>query len=254
MASDTVPTTGKRLDGKVAIVTGGSSGFGLGIVEKFLAEGAKILVLDLQENNLAKHDNVKFLMADVTKTTDWETALERCLSLWGKLDIVVNNAGVTYANKPTLEVTEKDFDKVFNVNVKAIYISASVILPHFIKQGTGGTFIQTSSTAALRPRPGLTWYNATKGAVSIASKSMAVEYGPYNVRFNCVCPVAGDTPLLKDFMGEDTPEKRAQFKGTIPLGRFSKPSDVANAVAFLASDEAEFITGVDLEVDGGRCV
>ncbi|ANB13659.1 Sps19p [Sugiyamaella lignohabitans] len=250
-----------RLSGKVAIVTGGASGFGLGITKKFVAEGANVLVLDINEQsgqNLLEifHDSkqVKFLKADVTKESDWKQAVELAVSDWHKLDVVVNNAGTTYPNKPSLTVTEQDFDKVFAVNVKSVYHSFNVVIPHFIEQGTGGSFIQISSTAALRPRPGLTWYNATKGAVSIASKSMAVEYGPNNIRFNCVCPVAGETPLLASFMGEDTPEKRAAFKATIPLGRFSQPSDIANSVAFLASDEAAFLTGLDLEVDGGRCI
>jgi 3-oxoacyl-[acyl-carrier protein] reductase len=248
-----------RLENKVAIVTGGASGFGLGIVQKFVAEGAKILVLDISNESGQKlaskyPGSVEFLLADVTSQKDWQLALEKVLAVWGHLDIVVNNAGTTYRNKPTLDVTESEFDKVFNVNVKAIFLSFQVILPHILSQGSGGSFIQVSSTAALRPRPGLTWYNASKGAVSVASKTMAVEYGPQNVRFNCINPVVGDTPLLAVFMGEDTPEKREQFRKTVPLGRFSKPSDIANAVTFLASDEAEFITGVDLEVDGGRCV
>lgn len=248
-----------RLENKVAIVTGGASGFGLGIVEKFVAEGAKVLVMDISRENGEKVANsypgsVEFLVADVTLEKDWKLALEKVLGLWGKVNVVVNNAGTTYRNKPTLNVTEAEFDKVLNVNVKAIYMSVQVMLPQILKQGLGGSFIQVSSTAALRPRPGLTWYNASKGAVSIASKTMAVEYGPQNVRFNCINPVAGDTPLLASFMGEDTPEKRAQFMKTVPLGRFSKPSDIANSVAFLASDEAEFISGIDLEVDGGRCV
>jgi NAD(P)-dependent dehydrogenase (short-subunit alcohol dehydrogenase family) len=252
---------GGRLDGKVAIVTGGASGFGLGIVEKFVAENAAgVMVLDINDDNGTalleqyKGKNVAFLKADVTSRDDWKKALEATISRWGKIDVVVNNAGTTYRNKPSLEVTEAEFDKVFLVNVKSIYLSVDVVLPQMIEQGTGGSFIQISSTAALRPRPGLTWYNATKGAVSTASKSLAVEYGPRNVRFNCICPVAGDTPLLGMFMGADTPEKRAQFKATVPLGRLSTPADIANSTAFLASDEAQFLTGLDLEVDGGRCV
>jgi NAD(P)-dependent dehydrogenase (short-subunit alcohol dehydrogenase family) len=252
---------GGRLDGKVAIVTGGASGFGLGIVEKFVAENAAgVMVLDINDDNGTalleqyKGKNVAFLKADITSRVDWQKALEATISRWGKIDVVVNNAGTTYRNKPSLEVTEAEFDKVFLVNVKSIYLSVDVVLPRMIEQGTGGSFIQISSTAALRPRPGLTWYNATKGAVSTASKSLAVEYGPQNVRFNCICPVAGDTPLLGMFMGADTPEKRAQFKATVPLGRLSTPADIANSTAFLASDEAQFLTGLDLEVDGGRCV
>lgn len=249
-----------RLEGKVAIITGGASGFGLGIVEKFLQEGAKVLIMDLSKENGDKvisqlaTENAKFIQSDVSKSEDWKKALKTVLDLWGKVDTVVNNAGTCYPNKPSLTVTEQDFDKIFNVNVKGVYHSFDVFLPQILEQKTGGSFIQISSTAALRPRPGLTWYNATKGAVSIASKSMAVEYGPQQVRFNCICPVAGETPLLATFLGEDTPERREAFKKTVPIGRFSKPSDIANSTAFLASDEAEFVTGVDLEVDGGRCV
>lgn len=262
-----------NLTDKVAIVTGGSSGFGLGIVEKFLVEGAKVLIMDLSappESVVSKYtsSSLDYMKANVTVEADWEKALAKAIEKYGHLDIVVNNAGVTYRNQPTEDVVEQDFDKVFNVNVKSFFFSTKVIVPYFIKKNEkekaalsspdevtcGGTFIQISSTAALRPRPRLTWYNATKGAVSIASKSMAVEYGPHNIRFNCICPVAGDTPLLSWFMGEDTPEKRKQFIATVPLQRFSKPSDIANATAFLASDDAKFITGVDMEVDGGRCV
>lgn len=250
-----------RLQNKVAIVTGGASGFGLGIVEKFVAEqAAGVMVLDINQENgdkllsQFKDKNVAFIKADVTSRDDWQRALDETISRWGKIDVVVNNAGTTYRNKPTLEVTDAEFDKVFAVNVKSIYVSVAVVLPQMLKQGAGGSFIQISSTAALRPRPGLTWYNATKGAVSTASKSLAVEYGPHNVRFNCICPVAGDTPLLGMFMGADTPEKRAAFISTVPLGRLSTPQDIANSTAFLASDEAQFLTGLDLEVDGGRCI
>ncbi|VVT55268.1 uncharacterized protein SAPINGB_P004511 [Magnusiomyces paraingens] len=252
------PIPSLKLKDKVAIVTGGASGFGLGIVHKFLEEGAHVVILDLPSSSGSSIEselkpNVKFVAGDVTSLEDWQRTLAESLATFGRLDVVVNNAGACYTNKPTLTVTSAEFDKVFNINVKGVFLSTQVVLPHFLNSG-GGSFIQISSTAALRPRPNLTWYNATKGAVSIASKSMAVEYGPQNVRFNCICPVAGDTPLLKTFMGEDTPERRAQFIATIPLQRFSQPSDIANAVAFLASDDAKFITGVDLEVDGGRCV
>lgn len=248
------------LQGKVAVVTGGASGFGFGITEKFVQEGASVVVTDISEENGRATEakfpqgKVKFVKANVASADDWQTVLDVAVKSFGGLNIVVNNAGTTYRNKPTLEVTEKEFDLVFNVNVKGIYLSFATIIPFMIEQGTGGSFIQISSTAALRPRPKLTWYNATKGAVSIASKSMAIEHGPDNIRFNCICPVAGDTPLLGHFMGVDTPEKRKEFIATVPLGRLSQPSDIANAVAFLASDEAKFITGIDLEVDGGRCI
>lgn len=248
------------LQGKVAIVTGGASGFGLSITEKFVKEGAKVIITDISEQNGTDTEakfakgSVKFVKANVVSREDWDKVLDVTIKTFGALHIVINNAGTTYRNKPTMEVTPEEFDLIFNVNVKGIYLSFAAIVPYFLKQGSGGTFIQISSTAALRPRPGLTWYNATKGAVSTASKSMAVEHGPDNIRFNCVCPVACDTPLLGHFMGADTPEKRKQFIATIPLGRLSQTSDIANATAFLASDEAKFITGVDLEVDGGRCV
>lgn len=248
------------LENKVAIVTGGSSGFGLGIVHKFVKEGAKVVITDISEENgkkaeaLFEKSKVVFVKANVAVAEDWQTVLDATINTFGHLDVVVNNAGTTYVNKPTLEVTPKEFDLIFDVNVKGIYLSVATILPYMIKQGTGGSFIQISSTAALRPRPGLTWYNATKGAVSTASKSLAVECGSKNIRFNCVCPVAGDTPLLGSFMGVDTPEKRKEFIAGIPLGRLSQPSDIANATAFLASDDAKFITGVDLEVDGGKCI
>lgn len=247
------------LNGKVAIVTGGASGFGLGIVEKFVACGARVVITDISqtngENAVARFgSNTLFIKANVVSAADWKQVLDTTLDKFDSLDIVVNNAGTTYRNKPTLEVTEADFDQVFNVNVKGIFLSVNTIVPYFIERGKGGTFIQISSTAALRPRPGLTWYNATKGAVSTASKSLAIEYGKHNIRFNCVCPVAGDTPLLGNFMGEDTPERRKIFLESIPLGRFSKPEDIANSVAFLASDDAAFLTGLDLEVDGGRCI
>lgn len=248
------------LEGKVAIVTGGASGFGLGITEKFVKEGAKVIITDISEANgtaaEAKFEKgtVKFVKANVVSADDWKLVLDTAVKNFGGLHVVVNNAGTTYRNKPTMEVTPEEFDLVFNVNVKGIYLSFATIVPYFIKQGSGGAFIQISSTAALRPRPNLTWYNATKGAVSTASKSMAIEHGPDNIRFNCICPVAGDTPLLGHFMGVDTPEKRKQFIATVPLGRLSLPSDIANATAFLASDEAKFITGIDMEIDGGRCV
>lgn len=275
------------LAGKVAIVTGGSSGFGLAIVNKFAAEGAHIVIFDLPvskgteassaansthplASKAPNSEPVIFFGGDVTKEADWRAVLDLTVKTFGTLDIVVNNAGITYRNKPTENVTEADFDSTFNVNVKGIYLSTNVILPYFLEKHNqwkasgkstvpgdgfyGGNFIQISSTAALRPRPGLTWYNASKGAVSIATKTMAVEFGPKSIRFNSVCPVASDTPLLPLFMGEDTPEARQRFINTIPLGRLSRVTDIANAAAFLASEEAVFISGVDLEVDGGRCV
>ncbi|KAG2414337.1 hypothetical protein HFD88_003528 [Aspergillus terreus] len=247
-----------RLEGKVAIVTGAGSGFGYGIAKKFIAEGAKVVIAELSRENgqkAAEELGGKYVFADVTSRESWQTLLQTTLESFGQLDIVVNNAGATYHNKPTGEVTDADFDLCFNVNVKSIYLSANVIVPYFEQNNRPGCFIQISSTAGLRPRPGLTWYNASKGAVGIASKTMAVEYGPKKIRFNCVCPVVGSTGLTHLFLGKpDTEENRAGFVSTIPLGRPSTPADIANACCYLASDEAEFITGVNLEVDGGRCV
>ncbi|KAL1985866.1 hypothetical protein VTN96DRAFT_7244 [Rasamsonia emersonii] len=247
-----------RLEGKVAIVTGGASGFGRGIATKFVAENAKVIIADLSEENgqrVAQELNCVFERADVTKRDDWAGLLKKALDLYGQLDVVVNNAGATYVNKPTEQVTDEDFDLVMRVNVKSIYLSTSVLLPYFLDNQRQGSFIQVSSTGALRPRPGLTWYNASKAAVSNATKTMAVEYGPKGIRFNAVCPVVGSTGMTHLFLGKpDTEENRKGFVSTVPLGRPSTPADVANAVCYLASDEAAFITGVNFEVDGGRCV
>ncbi|KAL5336672.1 hypothetical protein BJX70DRAFT_389849 [Aspergillus crustosus] len=247
-----------RLRGKVAIVTGAGSGFGHGIAKKFVQEGATVIVADISKENgkrVAAELSSLYIYTDVTRRDRWQALLKETLDVYNQLDIVVNNAGSTYRNKPTEEVTDDDFDLCMNVNVRSIYLSTSVITPYFLQTNRAGCFIQISSTAAIRPRPGLTWYNASKAAISNATKTMAVEYGPKKIRFNCVCPVVGSTGLTHLFLGKpDTEENRAAFTSTIPLGRPSTPADVANACCFLASDEAEFITGVELEVDGGRCV
>ncbi|KAI1478488.1 hypothetical protein K445DRAFT_320917 [Daldinia sp. EC12] len=247
-----------RLEGKVAVVTGGASGFGKGIVAKFVEEGARIIIADLSEEAgraVAQELGCSFAVADVTKREDWERLLRTALDTFGQLDIVVNNAGATYANKPTEEVTEKDFDLVMNVNVKSVYISTNVILPYFLENKRPGSFIQVASTAGVRPRPRLTWYNASKAAVINATKTMAVEYGPQQIRFNAVSPVVGSTGMTHLFIGKpNTAENRKAFESLVPLGRGSTPEDVANACCYLASDEAAFITGVNIEVDGGRCV
>lgn len=248
----------KRLEGKVALITGAGSGFGLGIAETFAREGAKVAIVDINDSAArAAADRIGAaaigVAADVSKAADVTSAVASTVSAFGRLDIVVNNAGISHRNRPMLEVEEDEFDRVFAVNVKSIYLFAKAAVPLMQDQG-GGVFINVGSTAGLRPRPGLTWYNSTKGAVHTMTKSMAVELAPQKIRVCALAPVAGDTPLLATFMGEDTPQKRELFVNSIPLGRFSTPQDIANAALYLASDEASMITGVVLEVDGGRCI
>lgn len=251
-----------RLANKVAIVTGGGSGFGEGIAHTFAREGANVVVADLREEAAERvaaairdaGGRARAVRADVSREADTEAMREAALAVFGDVHIVVNNAGTTHRNKPILEVTEDEFDRVYAVNVKSIYWSARAFVPHFRRRG-GGVFVNIASTAGIRPRPGLVWYNGSKGAVITASKAMAAELGPDNIRVNCVNPVIGSTALLEEFMGmPDTPENRARFLATIPMGRMSTPQDVANACLYLASDEAAFITGTCIEVDGGRCV
>jgi 3-oxoacyl-[acyl-carrier protein] reductase len=247
-----------RLAGKTAIVTGGGSGFGEGIATRFAAEGADVVVADIdaaaaERVAAAIGARAKALCVDVSRADDTRRMVAAAVDGFGRLDILVNNAGVSHVNGPMLGVDEATFDRVFAVNVKAIYLSAIEAVPVFRRQG-GGVILNTASTAGLRPRPGLVWYNGSKGAAITLTKAMAVELAPEKIRVNCICPVAGDTPLLATFMGRDTPEKRAQFKASIPIGRLSTPADIANAALYLCSDEAEFITGVAFEVDGGRCI
>ncbi|WP_050466814.1 SDR family oxidoreductase [Herbaspirillum chlorophenolicum] len=251
-----------RLKDKVAIVTGGGSGFGEGIAKTYAREGASVVVADIGEaGGLRVVEKIKqaggravFVKADVSKAADMDRLLAAALENYGAMHIIVNNAGTTHRNRPMLEVEEAEFDKVYAVNVKSIFLSAKTFVPHFRKVG-GGVFINIASTAGIRPRPGLTWYNGSKGAVITTSKSMAAELGPDNIRVNCVNPVISATGLLSEFMGvPDTPENRKKFVATIPMGRFSTPQDIANACLYLGSDEAEFVTGVCVEVDGGRCV
>ncbi|AMJ60880.1 glucose 1-dehydrogenase [Bosea sp. PAMC 26642] len=247
-----------RLKGKTALITGAAQGFGFGIAETFVREGARVAVLDLngeKAKEAAKAIGRKAfaVTCDVGKGKSVDKAVEKVIAKFGRLDIVVNNAGTTHRNKPMIEVTEEEFDRVFDVNVKAIYLMAKATIPHFREHG-GGVVLNIGSTAGLRPRPGLTWYNGSKAAANLISQSMAVELAPDRIRVNAIAPVAGETPLLATFMGEDTPEKRAQFKSVIPWGRFSTPQDIANAALFLCSDEAEMVTGSVLAVDGGRCV
>lgn len=251
-----------RLKHKTAIVTGAASGFGEGIARRFAEEGCAVLVNDVArdageavaESIRAAGGRAAFVAGDVSRHADVQGLLDASLLAFGRLDIVVNNAGTTHRNQPLLDVGEAEFDRVYAVNVKSIYWTARVMVPHFRKAG-GGCFVNVASTAGLRPRPGLVWYNGSKGAVITISKGMAAELGPEKIRVNCVNPVIGETGLLEQFMGmPDTPENRKNFLAGIPLGRFSQPLDVANACLYLASDEAAFVTGACLEVDGGRCV
>jgi len=243
-------------------VTGGASGFGKAISTRFSQEGCKVLIGDLNEagakelaNTLSlSSSDILFQSMDVTNEAHWKSAIETCVQKWGRVDIVVNNAGTTYRNKPTLDVTEKEFDLVFNVNVKSIYLSVLATVPQMKKNG-GGSIINISSTGSLRPRPGLVWYNASKGAVTNATKGLAAEYGADNIRVNAIAPLLSGTGLFSSFVGvEDTPENQASFVSNVPLGRLTDPTDVANTALFLASDEGSFINGVNLEVDGGKCV
>ena len=244
-----------RLRGKTAIVTGAGSGFGEGIARRFAQEGAKVIVNDINAQGgerVAREVGGQFVLADVTKGTDWAKLVQ---AAGASLDIVVNNAGWTHRNKTYLEVSESEFDRVYAVNVKSVYLSAMHAVPVFRKRG-GGCFVNIASTAGLRPRPGLTVYNSSKGAVIIMSKSMAAEFGPDKIRVNCVNPVfSPDTALSAEFAGGAlTEEAKKRFLATIPLGRFSTPLDVANACLYLASDEAAMVSGVCVEVDGARCV
>lgn len=248
-----------RLKGKRALVTGAASGFGRAIAETYVREGAKVAVVDINGDAAEAvasriGDHAIPVTCDVAKGDQVKAAVEQTLKAFGGLEIVVNNAGVSHRNRPMLEVDEAEFDRVFNVNVKAIFHMSHAVVPHFRSVG-GGVILNVGSTAGIRPRPGLTWYNASKGAANLMSKSMAVELAPDRIRVCALAPVMGETALLETFMGvPDTPENRAKFVATIPLGRMSQPQDIANAALWLASDEAGFITGVVLEVDGGRCV
>ena len=247
-----------RLQGKVALITGGASGFGAETARRFVREGAGVVILDLNGDGAtqlaAETGNARGLKGDVTSRSDIDQAIQLATEAFGRLDIVVNNAGWTHRNKPILEVSEEEFDRIYDINVKSIFHMVRAVVPLMSKQG-GGSIINIGSTAGIRPRPGLTWYNASKGAVNLVSKSLAVELAPLKIKVNCVAPVIGETGLLEAFMGvPDTPDNRAKFVGTIPLGRLSRPADIANACIFLASDDAEFLTGVILPVDGGRTV
>lgn len=247
-----------RLQDKIAIVTGGGSGFGEGIVRKFVAEGAKVLIADrnLEGATRVADDigvRVKAFEADVASQGGFESIVEAVKSAFGGLHILVNNAGVGHLPQPLEAVEEDVFDRVAAVNMKAIYFGAKAAVP-LLKAQRYGAILNVASTGGVSPRPNLTWYNASKGWAITATRGMAVELAPFGIRVNAINPVAGDTPLLQTFMGEDTPDMRAKFLSTIPIGRFSTPEDMGNAAAFLCSDEASMITGVAMEVDGGRCI
>jgi len=245
-----------RLRNRTAIVTGGGSGFGAGIVRRFAEEGATVMVADIDRGAaevVAGEAGGLAREVDVSEDASVGAMCAEALRIWGRVDILVNNAGITHLPKPMEEVTEEEFDRVLAVNAKSVFLTARHLVPA-MKAAGRGAILNVASTAGLSPRPRLNWYNASKGWMITATKTMAVELAPSGVRVNAIAPVAGETPLLKSFMGEDTPEMRAKFLATIPLGRFSTPEDMGNAAVFLCSDEASMVTGVALEVDGGRCI
>jgi 3-oxoacyl-[acyl-carrier protein] reductase len=245
-----------RLKDRSAIVTGGGSGFGEGIVRKFVAEGAHVLIADRDEANakrVAEATGAQWVRADVSQAADVAAMVAAAVDRHGALDVLVNNAGIGHLPQPLEGLPEDEFDRILAVNVKSIYLAARAAVPRF-KAQKRGVILNIASTAGVSPRPRLAWYNASKGWVITATRAMAVELAPFGIRVNALNPVAGETPLLKTFLGEDTPEMRAKFLATIPIGRFSTPEDLGNAACFLCSDEASMITGVAMEVDGGRCI
>lgn len=245
-----------RLKNKIAIVTGGGSGFGAGIVKKFIQEGAKVVVADINFENAKKvaMDTGGFAVeVDVSNSLSFKNMVDKTLENFGKIEIMVNNAGITHLPNSMENISEAEFDKIFAVNSKSVFFSAKYLVPKMTSIG-GGNILNVASTAGISPRPNLSWYNATKGWMISATKAMAIELASKRIRVNALAPVAGETPLLKSFMGGDTPEKREKFLSTIPIGRFSTPNDMGNAACFLCSEEASMITGVVLQVDGGRCI
>jgi len=245
-----------RLEKKVAIITGAASGFGEGMARRFASEGAKVVIADLNEEAgkvIAEEIGGKFVRTDVSRDADMAGLVQAAVMAYGCVDIFVNNAGFTSRNGPMLDVDEETFDRIYAVNVKAVYLSARHVIPEFRKKGSG-VILNIASTGGVRPRPGLVWYNSSKGAVISLTRSMAIELAPEQIRVCAINPVAGKTGMLPLFMGEETEEKYKLFRSSIPLGRLSTPKDIANAALFLCSEEANFLTGVCMEVDGGRCI
>ncbi|MEZ5558183.1 MAG: glucose 1-dehydrogenase [Pseudomonadales bacterium] len=247
-----------RLSGKTALITGGASGFGAGIVRKFVDEGARVFIADLNAEaakSLTKTigSAADWIEVDVANDASVADMARRIEQAGRRLDILVNNAGIGHKPQPLETLDEATFDRILAVNVKSIYLTSRHLLP-LLRRGKHPVILNMASTAGVSPRPNLTWYNASKGWVITATRSMAVELAHEGIRVNALNPVAGETPLLATFMGADTPENRERFLSTIPLGRFSTPEDLGNAACFLCSDEASMITGVTMEVDGGRCI
>ena len=245
-----------QLKGKTAIITGGGSGFGASMADLFAKNGAKVIVADIDVDSarkVAEGTGGYALEVDVSNAKSVEQMKIDIFKEYEKIDIVVNNAGTTHLPAPMETIEENEFDRVFNVNCKSVYLTAKYFVPHF-KENKSGVILNIASTAGVSPRPNLNWYNSSKGWMILASKTMAVELAPFGIRVNVINPVAGETPLLKSFLGEDTPEMRGKFLSTIPLGRFSMPEDIASAALFLCSDSASMITGANLEVDGGRTI
>ena len=247
-----------RLKSKTAIITGGASGFGKAIVQKFLAEGAKVVIADINEQAAKSLSNTLgsqtiAVQTDVSDGASVNSLKSYSVSEFGPIDIVVNNAGITHLPQPLEEVSEEDFDKVYKVNCKSVYLMSRAFIPD-MKARRHGVILNIASTAGVSPRPNLNWYNSSKGWMNTATRAMAIELASYGVRVNAVNPVAGETPLLSSFMGTDTPEMRQRFLATIPLGRFAVPGDIANAACYLCSDEASMVTGICMNVDGGRCI
>jgi 3-oxoacyl-[acyl-carrier protein] reductase len=245
-----------RLAGKTAIVTGAGSGFGAGIARRFAAEGARVMLADINivaAETVAAECNGIAQAVDVSRDASVAAMAKAALAAFGRIDILVNNAGITHLPQPMEDVAEAEFDRILAINAKSVYLTARHIVP-LMKAARSGAILNVASTAGVSPRPRLSWYNASKGWMITATKAMAVELAPFGVRVNAINPVAGETPLLKSFLGQDTPETRAKFLASIPLGRFSTPEDMANAALYLCSDEASMVTGVAMEVDGGRCI